>query len=73
MNLAQPVQPPTSIRTRYIPIHAMPNEQPEATSPQHPLQYYSAPPLLQRMIDAGLLGRKSGRGFYPYDNRGGTQ
>jgi len=39
MNLAQPVQPPTSIRTRYIPIHAMPNEQPEATSPQHPLQY----------------------------------
>ena len=34
---------------------------------------YSAPPLLQRMIDAGLLGRKSGRGFYPYDNRGGTQ
>jgi 3-hydroxybutyryl-CoA dehydrogenase len=34
---------------------------------------YSAPPLLQRMIEAGLLGRKSGRGFYPYDNRGGTQ
>jgi 3-hydroxybutyryl-CoA dehydrogenase len=32
---------------------------------------YSAPPLLLRMIEAGLLGRKSGRGFYPYDNAGG--
>ena len=28
---------------------------------------YSAPPLLQRMVDAGLLGRKSGRGFYTHD------
>ncbi|WP_139977311.1 3-hydroxybutyryl-CoA dehydrogenase [Nocardioides litoris] len=28
---------------------------------------YAAPPLLQRMVDAGLLGRKSGRGFYTYD------
>jgi 3-hydroxybutyryl-CoA dehydrogenase len=27
---------------------------------------YAAPPLLQRMVDAGLLGRKSGRGFYRY-------
>ena len=27
---------------------------------------FSAPPLLQRMVDAGLLGRKSGRGFYQY-------
>ena len=27
---------------------------------------YAAPPLLQRMVDAGLLGRKSGRGFYHY-------
>lgn len=27
---------------------------------------YAAPPLLQRMVDAGLLGRKSGRGFYQY-------
>jgi 3-hydroxybutyryl-CoA dehydrogenase len=30
---------------------------------------YAAPPLLQRMVDAGLLGRKSGRGFYTYDRR----
>ncbi len=28
---------------------------------------YSAPPLLMRMVDAGLLGRKSGRGFYTYE------
>lgn len=27
---------------------------------------YAAPPLLHRMVDAGLLGRKSGRGFYTY-------
>ncbi|WP_321163716.1 MULTISPECIES: 3-hydroxybutyryl-CoA dehydrogenase [unclassified Nocardioides] len=27
---------------------------------------YAAPPLLQRMVDAGLLGRKTGRGFYTY-------
>lgn len=30
---------------------------------------YAAPPLLQRMVDAGLLGRKTGRGFYTYDQR----
>lgn len=27
---------------------------------------YSAPPLLARMVSAGLLGRKTGRGFYTY-------
>jgi len=27
---------------------------------------YAPPPLLARMVDAGLLGRKSGRGFHPY-------
>ena len=27
---------------------------------------YAAPPLLRRMVNAGLLGRKSGRGFYTY-------
>ncbi|MFE6699033.1 3-hydroxybutyryl-CoA dehydrogenase [Streptomyces sp. NPDC057718] len=27
---------------------------------------YATPPLLQRMVSAGLLGRKSGQGFYRY-------
>jgi len=27
---------------------------------------YAAPPLLLRMVEAGLLGRKSGRGFFSY-------
>jgi 3-hydroxybutyryl-CoA dehydrogenase len=27
---------------------------------------YAAPPLLRRMVEAGLLGRKSGRGFHDY-------
>ncbi len=27
---------------------------------------YAAPPLLQRMVDAGRLGRKAGAGFYSY-------
>ena len=27
---------------------------------------YSPPPMLLRMVDAGLLGRKSGRGFHQY-------
>ncbi|MEU5329402.1 3-hydroxybutyryl-CoA dehydrogenase [Streptomyces parvus] len=28
---------------------------------------YAPPPLLQRMVEAGLLGRKTGRGFHLYD------
>ncbi|MCQ8772431.1 3-hydroxybutyryl-CoA dehydrogenase [Streptomyces telluris] len=28
---------------------------------------YAPPPLLQRMVQAGLLGRKTGRGFHVYD------
>ncbi|MEU8582844.1 3-hydroxybutyryl-CoA dehydrogenase [Streptomyces abikoensis] len=27
---------------------------------------YAAPPLLRRMVEAGLLGRKTGRGFHSY-------
>ncbi|HLI44202.1 MAG TPA: 3-hydroxybutyryl-CoA dehydrogenase [Acidimicrobiales bacterium] len=32
-------------------------------------QLYAPPPLLLRMVEAGLLGRKSGRGFYEYAPR----
>jgi 3-hydroxybutyryl-CoA dehydrogenase len=28
--------------------------------------FYAPPPLLRRMVEAGLLGRKTGRGFYEY-------
>ncbi len=30
---------------------------------------YAAPPLLRRMTDAGLLGRKTGQGFHDYRER----
>jgi 3-hydroxybutyryl-CoA dehydrogenase len=30
---------------------------------------YAPPPLLARMVEAGLLGRKTGRGFYEYPSR----
>ncbi len=31
---------------------------------------YSAPPLLLRMVEAGLVGKKSGAGFYEYADKG---
>ncbi|MER7577734.1 3-hydroxybutyryl-CoA dehydrogenase [Streptomyces sp. NPDC126514] len=34
---------------------------------------YSPPPLLSRMVEAGLLGRKSGRGFHTYDEAASRQ
>lgn len=30
---------------------------------------YAPPPMLSRMVEAGLLGRKTGRGFYEYGSR----
>lgn len=32
---------------------------------------YASPPLLSRMVAAGLLGRKTGRGFYDYQTTAG--
>lgn len=40
------------------------------TSSGKPL--YAPPPLLRRMVEAGLLGRKTGRGFHAYDRAEGT-
>ena len=34
---------------------------------EYKLAQYAPPPLLVRMVEAGLLGRKTGRGFYTYD------
>ncbi len=31
--------------------------------------HYSAPPLLRRMVNAGYMGKKAGRGFYDYKKR----
>lgn len=31
---------------------------------------YACPPLLRRMVQAGHVGKKAGRGFYRYDERG---
>ncbi len=36
---------------------------------EYKLPQYAPPPLLVRMVEAGLLGRKSGRGFYDYGDR----
>ncbi|MDX2934457.1 3-hydroxyacyl-CoA dehydrogenase family protein [Streptomyces ipomoeae] len=33
---------------------------------------FTPAPLLTRMVDSGRLGRKTGEGFYTYDNEGGT-
>jgi 3-hydroxybutyryl-CoA dehydrogenase len=40
----------------------------DALYQEYALREYSAPPLLKRMVAAGYLGRKSGRGFYSYES-----
>jgi 3-hydroxybutyryl-CoA dehydrogenase len=31
---------------------------------------FAPPPLMKKMVLAGMYGRKSGRGFYAYDEKG---
>jgi 3-hydroxybutyryl-CoA dehydrogenase len=38
----------------------------ESLYSEHREQLFAPPPLLQRLVAAGLLGRKSGRGLYSY-------
>jgi 3-hydroxybutyryl-CoA dehydrogenase len=38
----------------------------DALYEEYAIRDYAAPPLLKRMVAAGYLGRKSGRGFYEY-------
>ncbi len=39
----------------------------DALYQEYAIRDYAAPPLLKRMVAAGYLGRKSGRGFYDYE------
>jgi 3-hydroxybutyryl-CoA dehydrogenase len=41
----------------------------ESLYAEHREPLYAPPPLLRRMVEAGLYGRKTGRGFYPYPAR----
>ena len=39
----------------------------ETLHAEHREPLFASPPLLQRLVAAGLLGRKTGRGLYSYD------
>jgi 3-hydroxybutyryl-CoA dehydrogenase len=34
---------------------------------------FAPPPLMKKMVLAGMFGRKTGRGFYRYDEKGNRQ
>ena len=36
----------------------------------YPIPEFISPPLLKRMVHAGRFGRKTGKGWYKYDNKG---
>lgn len=58
------LQGPSPSQTSSVSTPPRPWPSPSMTSSKEPL--YASPPLLNRMVDAGLLGRKAGRGFYTY-------
>jgi 3-hydroxybutyryl-CoA dehydrogenase len=41
----------------------------DALYEEHRDPNYAAVPVLRRMVSAGLLGRKSGQGFYEYKKK----
>jgi 3-hydroxybutyryl-CoA dehydrogenase len=45
----------------------------ETLHAEHREQLFAPPPLLQRLVAAGLLGRKTGRGLYSYEGGGGAR
>lgn len=45
----------------------------ESMYAEYPEPLYSPPPLLRRMVQAGLHGRKTGRGFHAYPPAGGDR
>jgi 3-hydroxybutyryl-CoA dehydrogenase len=44
----------------------------DALYEEYAVRDYAAPPLLKRMVAAGYLGQKSGRGFYEYGGSNGA-
>ena len=45
----------------------------DALYEEYAVRDYAAPPLLKRLVAAGYLGQKSGRGFYQYPDAAGSR